>query len=152
MLKQICCFTVMMFGLLVGASVSSAADQGVAVSVLYTDSAKDVTHFRTDMLEWSGDPSSAGASVPATTTTKLFPATQIGYVRIPTGYHADWHPAPRKQYVMVLRGKMEVEAGDGEKREFTPGSVLLVTDVSGRGHKTNALGDEDVFLVWVPIP
>jgi hypothetical protein len=53
---------------------------------------------------------------------------------------------------MVLSGKLEVEAGDGERREFTPGTVLLVTDVDGRGHKTNALGTDDVFLVWVPVP
>jgi len=152
MLKRYFCCLALTLGLFGLSSSIYAADQGVAVSVLYTDSAKDVTHFRTDILEWSGDPSSAGANVPATKTTKLFPATQIGYVHMPAGYHADWHPAPRKQYVMVLRGKMEVEAGDGEKREFTAGSVLLVTDVTGRGHKTSALGDEDVFLVWAPIP
>ena len=152
MFKRFVCFNAMMLALLVWAGVSSAAEEGVAVATLYTDAAKDVTHFRTDVLEWSGDTSGAGSNVPPVTMTKLYPATQIGYVRIPAGYRADWHPAPRKQYVMVLRGKLEVEAGDGEKREFTPGSVLLVTDVTGRGHKTNALGDEDVFLVWAPIP
>ena len=46
----------------------------------------------------------------------------------------------------------EVEAGDGEKRTFTPGSVLLVTDVDGMGHKIKVVGDQAVLLVWVPIP
>ena len=30
---------------------------------------------------------------------------------------------------------MEVEAGDGEMRQFTSGRVLLVTDTEGRGHR-----------------
>lgn len=135
--------------LLIWARVSYAADQGVAVVTLYSDATADITHFRIDVIEWSEntDPNVSVAAV-----TKLSPATQVGFVRIPAGYRSDWHPAPRKQYVMVLRGRMEVEAGDGERREFTPGTVLLVTDVAGRGHRTNALGTEDVFLVWVPIP
>jgi hypothetical protein len=53
---------------------------------------------------------------------------------------------------MVLTGVMEVEAGDGEKRTFTPGSVLLVTDVDGMGHRTQVVGEQEVLLVWVPIP
>ena len=53
---------------------------------------------------------------------------------------------------MVLTGSMEVEADDGEKRTFTPGSVLLVTDVDGLGHRTRGVGEQEVFLVWVPIP
>ena len=32
---------------------------------------------------------------------------------------------------MVLEGLVEVEAQDGERRTFEPGSVLLVTDTEG---------------------
>ena len=53
---------------------------------------------------------------------------------------------------MVLRGVGEVEVGDGQRRRFGPGSVLLVTDIEGRGHRTKVLGKEDVLLVWVPVP
>ncbi len=145
-----CVFIALAF--LILAHVSYAADQGVAVSTLYTDTAADTTHFRTDTIEWLVDASNPDATAAVAALTELYPATQLGFVRIPAGYRSDWHPAPRKQYVMVLSGKLEVEAGDGERREFTPGTVLLVTDVDGRGHRTNALGTEDVFLVWVPIP
>ncbi len=47
---------------------------------------------------------------------------------------------------------MAVEAGDGETRVFTPGMILLVTDLTGRGHQTRAVGAEDFFLVQVPLP
>jgi len=133
--------------LLILAPFSYPPDQGV---VVYTDSAADMTHFRTDTLEWA--PSNPRAMAVLGDLTELYPATHLGFVRIPAGYQDDWHPAPRKQYVMVLSGKLEVEAGDGESRAFTPGTVLLVTDVAGRGHRTRVLGTEDVFLVWVPVP
>jgi hypothetical protein len=53
---------------------------------------------------------------------------------------------------MVLAGSMEVEAGDGETRIFTPGTVLCVTDIVGRGHQTRVVGTDELLLVWVPIP
>jgi len=33
-----------------------------------------------------------------------------------------------------------------------PEALVLVTDTEGRGHRTNVLGNEDVFLVLVPVP
>ena len=41
--------------------------------------------------------------------------------------------------------------GDGEKRIFEPGSVLLVEDTEGKGHQTKVIGQKDLFFVWVPI-
>ena len=79
-------------------------------------------------------------------------ASKIGFLRSPKGLKSGLHPAPAKQFVMVLTGLMEVESGDGERRQFLPGSVLLVTDTQGSGHRTSVLGDQDVFLAWVPIP
>ena len=127
--------------LLIAPSVTlHAQTESIPVSRLYADDA-DVTHFADEEIPWgSGN------------RTELSPADQIGFLRMTVGTRTDWHPAPRKQYVMVLEGTVEVEAGDGERRIFEPGSVLLVTDTEGRGHRTNVLSDEDVFLVWVPVP
>jgi len=113
-------------------------------SVLYSD-AEGVTHFRDEYLPWKK--SSSGSA-----RTPFEDAERIGFVRTPAGIRSDWHPAPRKQFVLVLEGVMEVEAGDGEMRQFTSGRVLLVTDTEGRGHRTNILGDQQVFFVWVPVP
>ena len=46
---------------------------------------------------------------------------------------------------------MEEEVWDGEKRIFEPGSVLLVEDTEGKGHKTKVIGQKDLVFVWVPI-
>ncbi len=113
-------------------------------SVLYADG-EGITHFRDEYLSWND-------SGEGFFTTPLENARQIGFLRTQAGKNFDWHPAPRKQFVMILEGIMEVEAGDGEKRVFVPGSILQVTDTKGRGHRTNNLGGQPIFVVWVPVP
>jgi len=118
-------------------------------SILYTGSDAK-THFKDDYLPWElfpDTPTDFGH-----VTTPLQKATDIGFVRLSAGRRSDWHPAPRKQFIMVLTGIMELEAGDGQKRTFKPGNVLLVTDVEGEGHRTNVLGDQELMIVWVPTP
>ncbi len=120
------------------------AEHSLLYSVLYSDT-EDVTHFRDEYMPWNKR--SSGNAV-----TPFRDAQQIGFLRLHENLKADWHPAPRKQFVMVLKGVMEVEAGDGERRTFTPGSVLLVTDTECRGHCTRTLGNREVIIVWVPVP
>ena len=107
------------------------------------------THCKDEALPWH--PVANVATEPLY-VAPLQDATHIGFLYSPFGRTTDWHPALRKQCVMVLTGSMGVEAGDGEKRTFTPGSVLLVTDVDGMGQKTRGVGDQAVLLVWVPLP
>jgi hypothetical protein len=117
-------------------------------AVLFTS--HDVnTRFKDDHLPWQTLPGDYSASGKFTPMQK---AKEIGFLHLPAGYRSDWHPAPAKQFVLVLTGIMEVEAGDSERRTFTPGSVLLVTDVDGKGHRTNVLGDDEVLIAWAPIP
>lgn len=47
---------------------------------------------------------------------------------------AGWHCCPRKQFLIFLEGKMEMETGDGKRKTFLPGDVLLVEDTEGKGH------------------
>src|SRR5437870_989233 len=50
-------------------------------------------------------------------------------------YTSDWHPAPRRQFVVLLTGAVEVTVSDGETRPFGPGSVFLVEDIAGAGRR-----------------
>jgi len=54
-------------------------------------------------------------------------------------YNYDFHPAPQKQFIVLLDGEIEIENGIGEKRRFKNGDVLLVEDITGRGHKTKSI-------------
>jgi hypothetical protein len=46
----------------------------------------------------------------------------------------DFHVAPRRQFVITLSGRLEMECGDGTKRQFGPGDVFLADDRTGQGH------------------
>lgn len=46
----------------------------------------------------------------------------------------DFHVAPRRQFALHLRGRTEIEVGDGTTRMFGPGDVLLADDLTGQGH------------------
>jgi hypothetical protein len=131
--------------LMQGVAVRAQNQQQLKYSILFPDT-EQMTHFRDEYLSWRT------GTDPKTLTTPFQDAERIGFLRLLQGYKSDWHPAPLKQFVMVLTGLMEVEAGDGTRRQFAPGSVLLVTDTQGRGHRTSTVGDLDVLLVWVPVP
>ena len=46
----------------------------------------------------------------------------------------DWHNTPRRQYLITLEGEVVMAVGDGTKRTFKPGDILLAEDTTGRGH------------------
>jgi quercetin dioxygenase-like cupin family protein len=61
----------------------------------------------------------------------------------------DWHPAPRKQYVITLSGTIEFTFGNDEILVVKPGDVFLANDLEGRGHKWQILGDEPWRRLYV---
>ena len=60
--------------------------------------------------------------------------------RFPADYFSNWHTAPRRQYIFILSGQMEIGIGDGTTRRFGPGDVVLADDRTGKGHTTRSLG------------
>src|SRR4029077_3072491 len=58
----------------------------------------------------------------------------------PADYFSDWHTAPRRQYIFILAGQMEIGIGDGSTRRFGPGDVVLADDLTGQGHTTRSVG------------
>jgi quercetin dioxygenase-like cupin family protein len=71
--------------------------------------------------------------------------------RAPPGRVSDWHTAPRRQYVITLSGHGELEISGGQKILVGPGSVNLVEDVTGKGHITRTVGNEDRVTIQIPI-
>ncbi|NOR14063.1 MAG: cupin domain-containing protein, partial [Candidatus Aminicenantes bacterium] len=69
----------------------------------------------------------------------------------PPGWFGDWHPAPRRQFIFMLIGELEVEVSDGEVRKFVPGDVMLVEDTTGQGHISHVIGNERAYLAVVPL-
>ncbi len=71
--------------------------------------------------------------------------------RAAPGRVADWHTAPRRQYVITLSGHGEVELVDGTKIELGPGSIDLAEDLTGKGHITRVVGNEDRVTIAIPV-
>ena len=65
-------------------------------------------------------------------------------------FFSDWHPEPRRQYLILLAGRMEVTVGDGTSRVLNPGDVLLAEDLTGQGHQVRSLGDQPYSRVTIP--
>ena len=60
---------------------------------LYTD-AKGESHFRDLAVEWAEETRAGKLS-------KRLPATGIIFREVPPTYDLDWHPAPRRQYIIT---------------------------------------------------
>jgi hypothetical protein len=78
-------------------------------------------------------------------------ATGLRFGRSSPGVN-DWHNAPRRQYVITLSGRGEVELVGGKKIPLEPGSIVLAEDLTGKGHITRNLGPEDRISLYVHLP
>jgi len=77
--------------------------------------------------------------------------TQISFRESPVGNFQDWHPAPRRQFVIILSGQLEIGLGDGSKHVFGPGDARLVEDTTGKGHTTKVHGNVPCMTATIPL-
>jgi hypothetical protein len=82
---------------------------------------------------------------------KGVPTTQIAFREDPVGRFIDWHPAPRRQFVIILSGQLEIGLGDGTKHIFGPGDARLVEDTTGKGHTTRVHGGQPCLTATIPL-
>jgi len=125
----------------------AAAQKPVAMTVtrLYTG-ADEESHAQDVDVTWR--------------TAKLHPdlresepvkVTGAQFLRWPRGFVWAGHPASKRQYVIIVSGRGEVDVAGGKKVQLTPGRVLLAEDVTGKGHTTRIGPDEDLVMLLVPI-
>jgi uncharacterized cupin superfamily protein len=78
-------------------------------------------------------------------------AAHISFSSQEPGTFLDWHPAPRRQYVILLSGEIEIGFGDGSSRRFGPGDARLVEDTTGQGHTTRYIGPGPVVTAVIAL-
>jgi hypothetical protein len=66
----------------------------------------------------------------------------VRFIGAPAGWDSPPHPAPARQWVVMVQGTVEATTTDGEVRRFGPGGAVLLEDTTGVGHRTRVLGDE----------
>jgi hypothetical protein len=87
---------------------------------------------------------------PMVYVSHAFQTDGVQFIRLPSGWTADAIHVPKKQFMLCLRGQLEIVASGGDKRSFGPGDCILMEDVEGDGHKSSAKGGEFVAAV-VPV-
>ncbi len=98
---------------------------------IYCDAAGDSQFEETSVsLEEKGEIGSLSAA---------YPAEALSFRTTEATYDYDFHPAPARQFIVLLDGEIEIGTSTGEKRTFGGGDVLLVEDTTGKGHRTRQL-------------
>lgn len=75
---------------------------------------------------------------------------EIVFRKVAAGYN-DLHNAPQKQYVVLLDGAVEIETSTGETRVFQQGEILLMEDITGKGHRSKNLEQKErssLFIIF----
>jgi oxalate decarboxylase/phosphoglucose isomerase-like protein (cupin superfamily) len=110
---------------------------------LYVDDVGE-THFRDIEVDWVEEGHGGKMS-------ERFSATGIIFRQTPGSYDLDWHPAPRRQYIINLDAGVTITASDGEARVIGAGEVILVEDIHGKGHLSKAIEGQLRHSIFVPI-
>ncbi len=104
-----------------------------------------LTYFEDVDLPLSPDMDGAAA-------TDLVPAKSIAFRTVPAPFHYDYHPAPRRRFVINLSGRLGVRASeDGVVRIFGPGDILFVGDTAGKGHQSFSVDDEALSTLFLAV-
>ncbi len=110
---------------------------------LYEDESGE-SHFRDIEVEWTGEGRGGKLS-------DLIKVSGIEFRETSGDYDLDWHPAPRRQYIINLDAGVQITASDGESRIIGAGEVILVEDTGGRGHLSKSVDGQMRHSIFVPI-
>jgi len=113
---------------------------------IYADGAGE-THFRDFPIalaprDFAPPSAPMGVSIDTALTTGVF-------LELPPGWDPKYHATPRRQWVVILRGQLNITMTDGTTVSFRPGDVLLFNDANSKGHRSLVEGEGTVacFLV-----
>ncbi|MBZ8139549.1 hypothetical protein CLD22_06485 [Rubrivivax gelatinosus] len=119
-------------------------------TVLYTD-ADGRARFRDEPVELA-------EGTPAARLSPLLPAAGLQLRESPVGFASSFHCTTAPQWLVVLRGRMEIGLQDGTSRVFGPGEHFYSADVlpegatfdaTLHGHRSRQLGDEPLVTMFV---
>lgn len=128
--------------------ISSGTPDHLSLVRVYSDSIGE-THF--EDIEIKLDESDFAPPAPPIFISNLQLSTKYGFLSVMPGWSSDWHPTPKRQYIIYLSGMIEAEVSDGEIRQFRPGSITLVEDTVGKGHKSRAIGNDQIIAVIIQL-
>jgi hypothetical protein len=61
------------------------------------------------------------------------------------------HQAPRRQFLVVLQGELEIVTTLGQQERLGPGDVLFADDAGSKGHISRDVGNEPLMLMAIGV-
>jgi hypothetical protein len=83
--------------------------------------------------------------------SEMMKATGVQFSSRPPAPPNGWHTGPRRQYVITLSGRAEIEVAGGQKVAIGPGHINLIEDTTGKGHITRNMGPDNRVVVTIPL-
>jgi quercetin dioxygenase-like cupin family protein len=88
----------------------------------------------------------------STAQPELLKGEGVRFATRGAGTSDDWHVTPRRQYLITLKGHVEIEIGGGKIVHSMPGTVLLIDDTTGKGHRAKVTNEGEWHVVFIPLP
>lgn len=83
--------------------------------------------------------------------SEMWPVMGAGFRHFPPGFASDFHTAGMRELSVLLAGEADYEVSDGEVRRLGPGSVLLMEDTTGKGHRSRNVGTAERISLFLPM-
>ena len=115
---------------------------------LFSDS-DGTTHFKD--VEVTMNPADYAPPARPLNVSSGQPATGLVSIGVPSGWFGDFHPAPKRQWMVIVAGVLEIGVSDGEKRILEPGAVGFLEDAGSKGHTMRSIGDVPAYLMVVEV-
>ena len=113
---------------------------------IYSDAA-GCSHF--ELKDIALESKDYAPPAPPLNTSALESADNSVFLELPVGWYGVWHPTPVRQWLILMNGACEFEAGDGERAIRRAGDVVLLEDTRGQGHQTRVLGNAAVRMAAI---
>jgi hypothetical protein len=79
--------------------------------------------------------------------SEFIPVQRLAFMQIQADWEGGWHPAPRRQFLLVLSGMIRCEVSNDGVRVFKIGDVVLLEDTTGKGHNITSVGGDSLLGV-----
>jgi quercetin dioxygenase-like cupin family protein len=93
-----------------------------------------------------------GNSYFETGTLPEYHKIEVDYFNIQTKiepYQQQQHTAPREQFVVTLKGKLEFNTSEGKTFIIEPGIILIAKDTKGEGHSWRIIEGESWERIYI---
>jgi len=107
------------------------------------------THFEDATLKL--DEYDCRPPAPLVFVSHAYQSDGVQFIRLPAGWTADAIQVPKMQFLICLKGEIEVTASDGNARGFAPGDTVLMEDSDSKGHRTRVKGDAEFTAAIIPV-